>query len=227
MPHYTWLVVGLGNPGRDYADTRHNIGWMAAEAFCRKRQSEIKPGKGDWLEAECLYAGKRILILYPTTYMNLSGSAVKKAANAHSIPSENVLVLSDEYNFPVGVIHLKKGGSDGGHNGLASVAEELGSANFWRMRFGIGRAFAPGGMADYVLSPFSSDELDNVQAMIESGVDALETILKAGAQRAMQTINARKKIETNISDTTKNQDFPAAAEREDASALQSKSIHQP
>jgi PTH1 family peptidyl-tRNA hydrolase len=188
-----WLVLGLGNPGTEYAATRHNIGYRVAEAFVARRGSTLAPGNGPWLEARLRYARQEFVVALPTTYMNRSGIAARKLVGQLGIAPERLIAIVDEYNFPLGRIHLKLGGSDGGHNGIASIIEELGTDRFWRLRCGIGRAFGPGELSDYVLSPFTPDEQPLVEQMIADAVEALERIAKTNIARAVSEINAASK----------------------------------
>lgn len=190
MSTYNWLIVGLGNPGSKYAGNRHNIGWMAAEDFAKKHKGEIAESSSIYHTAEIKYARQTALIAFPTTYMNRSGEAVIKLANKHGISPNNIIVLVDEYNFPLGKVHIKSGGSDGGHNGIASIIEELGTPNFIRLRLGIDRKFGMGELVDYVLSDFSSDEKEALDLTLSKAVDSMECVLKSGLQRAMSQINS-------------------------------------
>ena len=113
---YDWLIVGLGNPGRKYENTRHNIGWMVIESLAKKFEKDITVGSSIFYQLEMKIAGKNILAIMPTTYMNLSGEAVHKAASELDIPIERIIIINDEYNFPVGKVHLKQDGGDGGHD---------------------------------------------------------------------------------------------------------------
>ncbi len=188
-----WLIVGLGNPGDRYHSTRHNIGWMVAEAFAEKKQMQFKKGKGNWQEAECSIKGEKISLILPETYMNNSGQAVGEFIRYYKIPTEHVIMLVDEYNFPVGKMQLKQGGSDGGHNGTSSMIAHIGPA-FWRFRFGIDKQFGPGEIADYVLAPFRQEELELRNGMIERGVKALLLFFSGNHSRALQQINAEKPL---------------------------------
>jgi PTH1 family peptidyl-tRNA hydrolase len=187
-----WIIVGLGNPGAKYAETRHNIGWMVAEAFAQKYNAHFSAGKGDWHEARCTVHDQNVLVMLPTTYMNLSGTAAAKAQKFFKTPATRFIAVVDEYNFPVGRIHIKNSGSDGGHNGTASMIEELGTDKFIRLRCGIDKNFGPGELVDYVLKPFAKDEMLLRNEMILKSVSAIETILEIGLARAMQTINTQK-----------------------------------
>ena len=188
-----WLIVGLGNPGDRYAYTRHNIGWMIAEALAKKENAPFKDGRGNWLQAECTIHGKKVSIILPTTYMNNSGQAVGEFMRYYKIPSEHIIALVDEYNFPVGKMQLKQGGSDGGHNGTSSLISHVGPA-FWRFRFGIDKNFGPGEMADYVLAPFTKDEQDAKEQMIARGIAAVKMFLGGNPARALQSINSDKPL---------------------------------
>jgi PTH1 family peptidyl-tRNA hydrolase len=186
-----WLIVGLGNPGDKYADTRHNIGWMIALALAQSCKVEFKDGKGNWKQAECSLNGKKITIMLPLTYMNNSGQAAGDFIRYYKVPSEHVIALIDEYNFPLGKMQLKQGGSDGGHNGTASMIAHIGPS-FWRFRFGIDKNFGPGEMADYVLSSFAKHEDIALKEMIERGMKSIQMFLGNNPARALQQINSIK-----------------------------------
>jgi len=188
-----WLIVGLGNPGERYHSTRHNIGRMIAEAFAKTKRLQFKKGRGNWLESECTVKGEKVSLMLPETYMNNSGQAVGEFIRYYKIPTEHVIILVDEYNFSVGKMQLKQGGSDGGHNGTSSMMAHIGPT-FWRFRFGIDKQFGPGEMADYVLAPFRQDEIEQRNKMIERGVKALNLFLSGNPSRALQQINAEKEL---------------------------------
>jgi PTH1 family peptidyl-tRNA hydrolase len=184
-----WLIVGLGNPGKKYVNTRHNIGWMVAEAFAEKHKAKFLPSLIYQHTTISIYNTKAMICL-PTTYMNASGEAVSKLSMKFSIPAENIVVIVDEYNFPLGKIHLKSGGSDGGHNGVFSVIEALESREFLRLRCGIDRNFSAGGLIDYVLSNFTSDDSAVLKQMIKNAVTSIDRLLEIGVSRAMSDINS-------------------------------------
>lgn len=184
------LIVGLGNPGDRYANTRHNIGWMVSAKFAEKHKINIIKESNIYYSGRAKYAGKNIILCFPTTYMNLSGEAVKKISDKNNIPVQNILAVVDEYNFPLGKVHLKNTGTDGGHNGIASLIEEMNANNFYRLRMGIGKNFGQGELVDYVLSEFNSEEAEELKIAINKGVDALECVIKSGFQRAMSQINS-------------------------------------
>lgn len=189
-----WLIVGLGNPGEKYAQTRHNIGWLVCFDLLKKYKTEPKAGKGAWYEAALKMHGSEILVVFPTTFMNNSGEAVKQLCGQYKIHPSRVIAVVDELNFPVGKVHFKQGGSDGGHNGLKSMIYHLNTDEFWRLRCGIDRNFGPGEMADYVLSDFKSEEIEERDKMIARAVEALEFIARVGSSRAMSAINSGREL---------------------------------
>ncbi len=188
-----WIILGLGNPGPEYAATRHNIGYRVAEQFATKHGGILSPASGPWLQAIIRYARKEMLVALPTTYMNRSGIAARKLLAQHNLSPDTLIAIVDEYNFPLGRIHLKLGGSDGGHNGIASIIEELGTDRFWRLRCGIGRNFGHGELVDYVLAPFRPEEIPTAENMVAQAVAALEQIARSGITRTATEINAVSK----------------------------------
>lgn len=205
------VVLALGNPGSRYEQTRHNIGWLVADAVVERLRGAWGPGRGDFYVAEVSWRGRKAAVVKPTTYMNLSGNAAVQALRLYDSTPAEMLVLVDEIQFPTGRIQLKGSGSDGGHNGLASLIFSLDTLDFPRLRCGVGRDFGPGGMADYVLSPFPNEERVIVEEMIAKGRDAVMEWIANGTSRAMNMINragetkggAEKKEEGGgISDTT-------------------------
>lgn len=196
MQRYDWLIVGLGNIGERYAATRHNIGFMVAQALCRKYGTDFRAGKGAWFEAQCRIGGSLVLVILPTTYMNNSGKAARHACTLYNVPPERVIAVVDEYNFPVGRIHLKNSGSDGGHNGISSMIAELQTDKFLRLRCGIDRKFGAGELVEYVLKPFDESEIAARDSMIANAVSAIEFIMQSGTARAMQIVNAQSTVQT-------------------------------
>lgn len=188
----SYLIVGLGNPGIEYASTRHNIGFMVVDAFAQRNSLSWQRHSGLMDHLQWKSQGRVTEFVKPLTFMNLSGKAVKKRMQECGLGPRQVIIITDEYNFPTGRIHFKAGGSSGGHNGIASVMEELGTPDFWRLRCGIDRKFGPGELVDYVLRPFPADEADEVTSMVNSACAAIEQIVKAGPELAMKTINTPK-----------------------------------
>lgn len=187
------LIVGLGNPGREYENTRHNAGFMTVEAllkglpegaFTETRTAESRVFSGR-------FRGKNLVMQMPLTYMNCSGDAVGNLSRRLNIAPEEIMVISDDLDLPVGRIRLRRGGSDGGHNGLKSIIAELGSANFMRLRIGIGRP-EPGKTVDYVLTGFAGEELTQFNESISTAVEAVRCALSAGLANAMNRYNAAR-----------------------------------
>src|SRR5215208_3292944 len=145
-----FLIVGLGNPGDEYAHTRHNIGYDVVHAFATKHEGSFQPGRLAYV-SEIKWKGKKIICICPTTFMNLSGKAVKYWMDKEKVSIENVLVIVDEVAIPLSRLRLRPGGSDAGHNGLKSIHESLGSTEYPRLRFGIGNDYPRGMQSDFVL----------------------------------------------------------------------------
>jgi PTH1 family peptidyl-tRNA hydrolase len=183
------LVIGLGNPGSRYAHTRHNVGFMVVDALAAALKAEWSRPSSLYDVAEVRYAGRQAVLAKPLTYMNESGKAAKKLMGLNKLTPQQIVCVVDEYNFPVGKVHLRPEGSDGGHNGITSMIEELGTPKFWRLRCGIDRRFGPGGLVDYVLSPFDTSDQSDLSTMIVRGVEALKLIMRQGPQQAMQQVN--------------------------------------
>ena len=186
------FVLGLGNPDSNYLNTRHNIGWSCVEKLIEQYEGKINTIRNSAKYSILKIKNKNVLAAMPLTYMNASGIAAKKLCNMFQIPCEKLLIVVDEYNFPVGKIHIKSSGSDGGHNGVASIIEELGTNNFYRLRCGIDRNFTYGGLIDYVLSDFSNEEKENVNKMIDNVVKAINHFTLFEPGRAMSDINSGK-----------------------------------
>lgn len=186
------LVVGLGNPGDRYERTRHNIGFMVVDLLARRWKKAWSPGKGEFLFLRKTIGGADVVLLKPLTYMNLSGIAVREAIPLLGIPQERLLVVMDDVALPLGSLRLRPGGSDGGHNGLASVIGELGTEQIARCRCGIGPQHpGPGDdLADFVLSPFRTEEMELVTTMVTRCADAVETYSREGLETTMSRFNS-------------------------------------
>lgn len=186
------LVAGLGNPGAAYEGTRHNVGFLVVEELARRSGSPFRSGRGPWREARAEFAGHAALLLEPTTYMNLSGEAVVHAAAAEGLTPAEILIVYDDFQLPLGMLRLRLRGSDGGHNGIASVIEAFGTVEVPRLRCGIASSHVPADkdlMADFVLDPFESDEVDAVRHMVVRAADAVEAVLRSGWDAAMNEFN--------------------------------------
>lgn len=183
-----FLIVGLGNIGDEYAHTRHNIGFDVVNAFVQKHQAVFKVDRLAYMAA-IKWKGKQFICICPTTYMNLSGKAVKYWMDKEKIQLENILVIVDEVAIPFNKLRIKPGGSDGGHNGLKSIQELLGTTNYPRLRFGIGNDYPKGLQADFVLGKWTKEEEPLVKLKIEKSVEAIECFATQGIATAMNTIN--------------------------------------
>ncbi len=198
MKKIDYIIIGLGNPGDKYKNTRHNIGWMCAEALIKKYHGEVKKISQLSYYSHIKIQNENILVAIPITYMNNTGLAVKYFHDNFNILTENIIIIVDEYNFPVGKLHIKSGGGDGGHTGVASIIEETGSSDFYRLRCGIGKNFESGELVNYVLSDFSSEEITAVETMIGNSILAMEYFVTNNKSRAMSMINSTKIFEKNI-----------------------------
>lgn len=183
-----YLIVGLGNIGEEYKNTRHNIGFDIADAIAEKTKTSFQSGRYGNL-ATAKIKGRQVYILKPSTYMNLSGNAVRYWMQKESIPIENLLIIADDIALPLGKIRLRMKGSDAGHNGLKHIIEVLGTDNFSRLRFGIGDDFPKGFQVDFVLGNWSSEERSTINARLTTCVDAIQCFVMLGIQKAMNEFN--------------------------------------
>ena len=187
-PEMKYLIAGLGNFGIDYQNTRHNIGFDVLEylaeekkvVFTSKRYADI---------AEFKFKGKTFLLIKPTTYMNLSGKAVKYWMEKENIPLENILIVTDDINLPLGKLRIRKNGNDGGHNGLKSINELLQTNQYTRLRFGVGNDFGKGQQIDFVLGKWTSEEKQIVSETTKKCAEAIVSIVMEGVDRAMNKFN--------------------------------------
>ncbi len=186
----SWLIVGLGNPGDKYDGTRHNAGFLAVDALADKGQFRISRVKFKSLTAQGSVGGQGALVMKPTTYMNLSGEAVGEAARFYHIPPANVLVISDDVDLPLGKLRLRTGGSAGGHNGLKSIIQHLGTDQFPRIKIGVGGKPHPDyDMADWVLGRLQGEDRRVLDEAAERAAEAAACLLKDGPQKAMNRFN--------------------------------------
>lgn len=185
-----WIVAFLGNPGLKYNGTRHNAGFMAADAMEKKLGVSINKMRFKALMQTVDIGGKKVLLMKPQTYMNLSGDAIVQAANFYKVPPERVIVVSDETALPIGRLRIRRGGSAGGHNGLKSVIARLGTDQFPRIRLGVGDKPHPDyDMADWVLSAFKGQDAADMELVAKKAADAVECYITEGADRAMNKFN--------------------------------------
>ena len=185
-----WLVVGLGNPGDKYDNTRHNVGFAAIDQLAEELRVPVQKLKYRALTQTVELGGAKVLLMKPITYMNLSGEAVGEAARFFKIPADHVLVLSDDVSLPVGKLRIRKGGSAGGHNGLKSIIQHLGTDQFPRVKIGVGEKPHPDyDMADWVLGKFAGEDLKTITQAIQRAGKAAECYIHDGPDRAMNRFN--------------------------------------
>ena len=176
-----FLIVGLGNIGVEYANTRHNMGFMVLDAIAKENNLKFTPDRLADI-AEYKFKGRILVLAKPSTYMNLSGKAVNYWLQAEKISLENLLVIADDLALPLGVLRLKGKGSDGGHNGLKNIQETLNSQNYSRLRFGVGNEFSKGKQVDYVLGTWSEEELKNLEPRIKLAMEMIRGFASIGLQ---------------------------------------------
>jgi PTH1 family peptidyl-tRNA hydrolase len=182
------LIVGLGNPGADYERTRHNVGWMVVEAFARKFRIDIAKHEKNALTGTGRVAGGSVMVAKPLTYMNLSGEATRLLVNAYLESTDDLIVVYDDIDLPLGKLRIRPNGSAGTHNGMRSIVQILGTEKFPRLRIGIG-ASDSGRLRDYVLDAFAADEQPVVDRAIERSVNALLLFARGDLRRAMNEFN--------------------------------------
>lgn len=185
-----YLLAGLGNPGSEYENTRHNIGFITIDSFANSRGVKVDKLKFKALTAECRVGGEKVLLMKPQTFMNNSGEAIGEAARFYKIPPENVIIISDDITLSPGNMRIRRKGSAGGHNGLKSIIAHLGSENFPRIKLGIGdRENHDRSLADFVLGKFSKEETKQLEEIVKKASDAAELIITDGIDEAMNRYN--------------------------------------
>lgn len=190
-----YLVAGLGNIGAEYADTRHNVGFMVLDAWAASADATFQTARyGDI--AKVSFKGRRITLLKPSTYMNLSGNAVRYWMNELGIPMENLIVICDDLNLPFGTLRMRKKGSDGGHNGLKNIQELLETTDYPRIRIGIGNNFKKGGQVDFVIGPMSQEEKEAMPEICKKVIEGIKAFTTIGPDRAMNSFNTQVKKTT-------------------------------
>ena len=187
-----WMIVGLGNPGSEYERTRHNVGFRAVDLLAGKAGVKIDRAKCRAFVRQCELAGQKVLLVKPQTYMNSSGEAVSLAAQYYKIPPERILVLSDDVSLDVGRVRVRGDGSAGGHNGLKSIIQHLGTQSFPRVKIGVGAKPHPDyDLADWVLSSFTPDEEKTLSPAIEHAAEAALEFITHGLQSAASKFNGK------------------------------------
>ena len=185
-----WLLVGLGNPGEKYENTRHNVGFQVIDELAERQGKPVQRLKFKALTALLTISGEKVLVMKPVTYMNLSGEAVRPAADFYKIPPERILVVSDDVALPAGRLRIRAKGSAGGHNGLKNIIQHLGTDQFPRIRIGVGEKPSPDyDLADWVLGRPQGEDRQAVDAAIRRAADAVECILAQGLERGMGKFN--------------------------------------
>jgi PTH1 family peptidyl-tRNA hydrolase len=186
-----WLVVGLGNPGREYAGHRHNVGFLVADLlasrvgakFGRSKRAHAEVAEGRLADHRGrIGGGPKLILAKPLTYMNLSGAPVSQLVQFFKVPVDNVLAVHDELDLPYGQVRAKRGGGEGGHNGLRSMSKSLGTKEYARVRFGIGRPPGRQDPADYVLSDFSGAERKELEFLVDRAADVVESVVREGVE---------------------------------------------
>ena len=186
----SWLIVGLGNPGEKYENTRHNVGFQVVDELAERQNAPVQKLKFKALTNLLTISGEKVLVMKPVTYMNLSGEAVRPAADFYKIPPERILVISDDTALDPGKLRIRTKGSAGGHNGLKSIIQHLGTDQFPRVRVGVGQKPHPDyDLADWVLGKFQGEAKKVMDEAVKRAADAVECILKEGADRAMNRFN--------------------------------------
>ncbi len=186
----SWLIVGLGNPGREYEKTRHNAGFRGIDLLADKLDCKIDRLKFQGLYCQTNYGGRKLFLLKPQTYMNLSGRSVLQLSSYFNVPPKNIIVLFDDISLPPGRLRIRADGSAGGHNGIKSIIAEIGSQDFPRVKIGVGAKPHPEqDLADWVLSTFSAKEEKDLMSALERAADAVLTIIEKGVPEAANRFN--------------------------------------
>ena len=190
---FDWLVVGLGNPGKEFARTRHNVGEEVVVELARRRGDKLRSGRDNSLVAESRIGDERVVLAFPLTFVNDSGRAVQALVRRYGVrPTDHVVVVHDELDLPPSIVRIKAGGGLAGHNGLRSITQHLGTQDFLRVRIGVGKP--PGGKergADHVLSRLPTRQRELFDVAVQEAADAVELILRDGPDRAMNRYNTR------------------------------------
>jgi PTH1 family peptidyl-tRNA hydrolase len=188
------VIAGLGNPGNKYENTRHNVGFSTIDLLSSKHGIKVNKLKHKALTGEGTIAGERVLLVKPQTFMNLSGESIRDIAEWYKLPMDNIIIIYDDVDLPVGTVRIRPKGSSGTHNGMKSVIYQLQSDEFPRIRVGVGKAPEGWNLADYVLSRFGADEAGAIRESIERAADAAAAIVASGVSAAMNQYNGEARI---------------------------------
>ncbi len=195
-----YLIVGLGNPGRKYENTRHNAGFMAIDALAEKFGISVKENKYKALIGSGAIEGQKVILCKPQTYMNLSGEAVGELAHFYKLdPDMDIIVMFDDISLDPGYIRIREKGSAGGHNGIKSLIQHLGTESFSRIKIGVGKKPDGWDLADYVLGQFSKEDLGEIDEALKDVIDSLVLMIKDETKEAMNRYNGKKKKDGTIS----------------------------
>jgi PTH1 family peptidyl-tRNA hydrolase len=190
----TYIIAGLGNPGPTYQWTRHNAGFLFLERLAQRENISISRKSFSGFSGEWNFAGHRLILLKPQTFMNLSGNSVMPALQFYKLPISNLIVVHDELDLPFGVVRFKHGGGHGGHNGLRSIMENLGKGDFIRLRIGIGKS-PYGDTTGHVLGNIPPDQMERLPRVLDGGIEMLEVMLKEGLPKSMSLYNNKNFLE--------------------------------
>jgi PTH1 family peptidyl-tRNA hydrolase len=185
-----YLIIGLGNPGAKYNETRHNIGFKVLDKMASSSKSSFSNERYANI-CEIIFKGRKLILVKPSTFMNLSGKAVLYWMQKKKVNKENILIITDDISLPFGLLRLRKKGSDGGHNGLRNIQEFLGNSFYPRLRFGVGSDFNRGSQADYVLSTFTDLDYLTIEDRIDTAIKMIESFAAIGIERTMSDLNGK------------------------------------
>ncbi len=189
-PTFDWLIVGLGNPGLQYENTRHNVGFMTADLLMKQNDGDFNKHKFEAAFGECTIGKNRVLVVKPQTYMNNSGRAVTQIAAFYKIPKDKIIIIYDDISLDVGKIRMRRNGSHGGHNGMKDIIELMGDNNITRIKIGVGQKPRPDyNLADWVLSKFPESDKENLDAALLKATKAAKEIMSKGIDSAMNKYN--------------------------------------
>ncbi len=189
-----FIIAGLGNPGREYANTRHNAGFMVIDAIAEKAGISVSEKKHKALIGKGVFAGEKVVLVKPQTYMNLSGESIREVTDYYKVDAESeLIVISDDIDLDVGQLRIRPKGSAGGHNGLKNIIQHLGTEIFIRVRVGVGAMQRGGDLVSHVLGSIDKEDMENYADALANAVDAIEVIMNEGTEPAMNRFNTKKK----------------------------------
>lgn len=188
-----FCIVGLGNPGRQYEETKHNVGFCVIDRLAEKYDIAVDKFKNKAFMGDGMIQGKRVLLVKPQTYMNLSGESVREIVNFYKIPQERFVVVFDDTSLPCGSVRIREKGSHGGHNGIRNIIAQMGTEEFYRIKVGIGEKPNGWDLADYVLAKFNPDDLPLMEQGMDKAVQGIEVMLSKGIQVAANRVNQKAK----------------------------------